>query len=215
MATRSLTRQYDPIFAKYGPPIPAAYLRALGYKESGLKASDSSGAMGLLSIEPVVMESYNERHGTSYRRADLVDPAINVMIVADHLKTIAGRFAKHPSKNMKMDWRNPEFVRLLTAGWNSGHSEAAGVGHVVSYLEANRLPVTHDNVFQYAAASGGTKYLQNTAKQMWQRAVVELYYAQPDAPGAGGGEITKLVLGGFVVWGAYTLWQRSNRARTS
>ena len=212
MATRTLTTKYDPIFAQYGRPIPAAYLRALGYKESGLNAADSSGAMGLLSIEPVVMEAYNERHGTSYVRSQLTDPAINVTIVADHLKYIAGRYAKHPSKNMKMDWSNPEFVRLLTAGWNSGHSEAAGVGYMASWLEAHHLPVTHDNIFKYAATAGGTKYLQNTAKQLWQRAVVDLYYAQPDAPARGGGGILAIAATGFVVWGVYTLWTRRSRA---
>ena len=212
MATRTLTTKYDSIFAQYGRPIPAAYLRALGYKESGLNAADTSGAMGLLSIEPVVMESYNKRHGTDYVRSDLANPVVNVAIVADHLKYIAGRFAKHPSPNMKTDWSNPEFVRLLTAGWNSGHSEAAGVGYMASWLEARHMPVTHDNIFRYAAQAGGTKYLQNTAKQLWQRAVVDLYYAQPDAPGKAGGGVIKLALGAFAVWGAYTLWKRHVRA---
>lgn len=210
MATRTLTTKYDSLFRQYGVPIPAAYLRALGYKESGLNAADSSGAIGLLSIEGVVRDAYNQRHGTAYTNADLLNPAINITVVADHLKTIAGRLAKHPSKNLQIDWTNPEFVRLLTAGWNSGHSEAAGVGHVASYLEANHIPVTHDNVFKYAAAAGGTKYLQNTAKQLWQRAVTDLYFAQPDAPKPLG--IMKLALAGFLAWGAYTIWVRNRRS---
>lgn len=212
----ALTTKYDAIFQQYGRPIPAAYLRALGYKESGLNAADTSGAIGLLSIENVVRESYNERHGTAYTTADLTDPRVNVLIVADHLKYIAGRFAKHPSRNMKTDWTNPEFVKILTAGWNSGHSEApngGGVGCAASYLERNGIPVTHDNLFQYAAAAGCTRHLQNTAKQLWQRAVVDLYLAQPDAPK--GGDLVKMALAGFVVWGAYTLWKTYKPGRSA
>ncbi len=94
---------------------------------------------------------------------------------------------------MQTDFGNPEFVKLLLAGHNSGYSEAGGVGRVASYLEQRGIPVTHDNVFKYASAAGATVHLQNTAKQRWQREVAALYFAQPDAGGSGvGGFLAKV-----------------------
>jgi hypothetical protein len=79
---------------------------------------------------------------------------------------------------MRLDWGNPEFVKLVIAGWNSGYSEAAGVGKVAGWLSSQGIPVTHDSVFAYASQAGGTVHLQNSAKQNWQRSVVDLYFAE-------------------------------------
>jgi len=178
-----LPSTYDPLFRKYAGRLPVAYLRALGKRESDLNPRSSEGAAwGLLQVIPAVLASHNKRHGTSYSREDLLDPENNVKIAADLLNRIVVAFGKHPSPNLKEDWSNPEFVKLVTAGWNSGYSEAGGLGRVADYLEARGIPVTHDNAFRYAAVAGATEHLSNAAKQSWQRGVASLYFAQPDRP---------------------------------
>lgn len=199
----ALTTQYDPLFARYGNRLPVAYLRALGKRESNLNPSSTSGARGLLQVVDSVRKSYNERRGTSYTPADLLNAEINVRIATDLLNRIVIAFGKHPSKNMQENWANPEFVKLLTAGWNSGYSEAAGVGHVASYLEQRGIPVTHDNIYAHAAAAGGTVHLQRPEKRAWQQSVAALYYQQPDWNPGGG--LVGYILAGAAVWGAYKL----------
>lgn len=133
-----------------------------------------------MQVVEVVRDSWNKRKRDNVSRYDLLDADTNVKIASDLLNRIQVAYAKHPDPNMKPDWANPEFVKLVTAGWNSGYSEAAGVGHVASYLESRGIPVTHDNVFRYAAEAGGTRHLSNPAKQQWQRTVADLYFSQPD-----------------------------------
>jgi hypothetical protein len=200
----ALSTRFDPLFRRYGGVIPVAYLRALSKKESNQNPLESKASYwGLLQVGRDVIGSFNKRHGTSYRLADVLDPQLNVQMGAETLNRIATAYARHPSRNLQTNFQNPEFVKLLTAGWNSGYSEAAGVGKVAGYLEARGIPVTHDNVFRYAAAAGGTRHLQNDAKRVWQAKVTALYFQQPDRPQA----LTLLTagLGIFIVWGAYKL----------
>lgn len=205
----ALSTEYDPIFRRYAGRLPVAFLRALSYRESGQRPDlvmpgGAGAARGLLQVVGVVREDFNRRHGTSYGPDDLLDPEINVRMAAEVLNSIDLAYQKHPSKNMKESWGNPEFVKLLTAGWNSGYSESAGVGRVASYLEQRGIPVTHDAVFENAAAAGGTRYLQDGDKQAWQRTVASLYYSQPDWSNVGTG-IGAVILGVAIAWGAYQI----------
>ncbi len=205
----ALTTQYDPIFERHRGRLPVAYLRALAQRESGLRPElampgGAGAARGILQVVGVVREDFNKRNGTSYTAEDLLNPDVNVKIAADLLNRIIGYYRAHPSKNLKEDWRNPEFVKLLTAGWNAGFSEAAGVGKVASYLEAAGIPVTHDSVFANAAAAGGVTYLQRDERRAWQRSVAELYYQQPDRFDTGAGIVT-VVLVALAGWGAYRI----------
>jgi hypothetical protein len=198
----ALPRTYDPIFAQYAGRLPVNYMRALSKRESNLNPSESKDpAWGLMQVVPSVRESHNKRRGTSYTKLDLLNPHINTKIASDLLNRIVIAYQKHPDRNMREDWYNPEFVKLVTAGWNSGYSEAAGVGHVASYLESRGIPVTHDNVFRYASAAGGTKHLSNTRKRDWQRTVVDLFYAEG---GPGYADIVfKLLLTVGIGWAVY------------
>ena len=196
----SISTTYDPIFRRHAGRLPVAYLRALGKRESDLNPRSSDGAAwGLLQVIPDVLTSHNERRGTSYSREDLLDPEINVKIAADLLNRIVVAFGMHPSPNLQEDWSNPEFVKLVTAGWNSGYSEAGGVGRVADYLEQRGMPVTHDNVFRYADAARATQHLSNPAKQSWQRGVAALYFAQPDRPKWALALIT-VAFAGLAIW---------------
>jgi hypothetical protein len=177
-----LPTTYDSLFDRYGNRVPTAYLRALAKKESNFNPGDTQEpAWGLLQVVEVVRDSYNKRHGGYVPRSALLDPDTNVKMATDLLNRIVVAYGKHPDKNMKEDWSNQEFVKLVTAGWNSGYSEAGGVGKVARYLENQNIPVTHDNVFRYASAAGATRHLSNSAKKSWQRAVTDLYFSQPDA----------------------------------
>jgi soluble lytic murein transglycosylase-like protein len=181
----SLPTTFDSLFRKYGGRIPVPLLRALAKRESDLNPKSGGGSYwGLLQVGyKNVLPSYNERRGTNYSPDDLFDPEINVKIAADLLNRITVAMDKHPSPNMKWDPSNPESVKLLLAGWNSGYSEAAGLGKVASYLEAHGIPVTHENVFKYARTAGATKYLQREEydqKRRWQAGVASLYFSQPD-----------------------------------
>lgn len=189
-ALSSLTRQYDHLFRRYGGKIPVALLRALAKKESDLNPQSGGGSYwGLLQVGyKNVLPGYNKRHGTSYTPQDLFDPEINVKIASDTLNRIVVAMGKHPDRNMRWDPTNPETVKLLLAGWNSGYSEAAGLGKVAKYLEQRGIPVTHENVFTHAKAAGATKYLQREQydqKRRWQASVADLYFQQPDAPKKG------------------------------
>jgi len=200
----ALSKQYDAIFAKYAGSMPVNLMRALSKRESNLNPNEANDpAWGLMQVVSSVRDGYNSRYGTSYTKQDLLNPDINVKIAAELLNRIAAGYGRfHPNvPNMRSDWGNPEFVKLVIAGWNSGYSEAAGVGKVAKYLEGAGVPVTHDNVFAYASQAGGTVHLQNAAKRSWQRSVVDLYFAE----GGPGSTLRNLVLVALIAWGVYSL----------
>ncbi|MDP2607253.1 MAG: transglycosylase SLT domain-containing protein [Deltaproteobacteria bacterium] len=199
-----LPTTFDALFIRHASGVPLNLMRALTQRESGFNPSDSSGpAWGLMQITEVVRNAYNSAYRTAYSRSDLLSPEVNVVMAGDLLKRIAQAYNKHPSPNMKIDWNNPEFVKLVIAGWNSGYSEGGGVGRVARYLEGNGIPVTHDNVFAYAAAAGATTQLQKSAKQAWQRSVVDLYFAEGgDKAGVGSVVLYALITLG-VTYGVY------------
>jgi hypothetical protein len=176
-----ITTAFDPLFRRYGGGIPLNYLRALSKRESNMNPAESRDpAWGLMQIVPVARESYNRRYGTNYTKQDLLDPEVNVRIGTDLLKRIVASYqANHPDvPNLRPNWRNPEFVSLVTAGWNSGYSERAGVGAVARWLKRQGLPVTHANVFRHARQAGATRHLANPTKENWQRSVTNLFYAE-------------------------------------
>ena len=173
----ALPTTYDALFRKHGTGIPVAFLRALAARESDFRPRESGyPGYGLLQIVPVVAQEAGYSHGA------MLDAETNIKVGADLIRRIMGVYARHPSPNMKPDWTNPEFVKLLLAGWNSGYSDAGGVGRVARYLESRGIPVTHDNVFKHASAAGATRHLSNDGKRRWQAGVASLYFAQPDAP---------------------------------
>lgn len=204
----ALSTAFDPLFSRFGGSIPVAYLRALSSRESGQNPNANAGkaaAQGLLQITTVARNGYNARHGTTYATADTLDPSVNVAIATDLLQSIIKAYAGHPSAHLKENWSNPEFVRLLTAGWNAGYSDGGGVGKVATYLERQGQPVTHAAVVANASPAGAVSYLADPARAAWHRSVADLYYAQPDAGAAGGGDLLKLALAGLTAWGLYSL----------
>lgn len=191
-----LPTNWDSLFSKYRGVLPVPFMRALSKRESNLNPNEAvAPAYGLMQVVPTVRESWNKRTGDSWTQNDLLNPDLNVRMAADLINRIVKAYNKHSDPNMKADWGNPEFVNLVVAGWNSGYSEAGGVGRVAKYLESKGIPVTHDNVFKYASAAGATRHLQNPQKQAWQKSVTNLYFHQPDALSPGEKESS---LGGFL-----------------
>ena len=181
----SLPRTYDALFARHAGRLPVAYLRALAKRESNMNpnAANPGGAdaaKGILQVVGVLRNDYNRVNGTSYTPEDMFDPEINVKIAAWLLNRIVAGYQKHPDRNMKEDWANPEFVKLVTAGWNAGFSEAGGVGKVASYLEQRGQPVTLAAVHAAAPIAGGSKWLAMAPRIQWHESVAKLYFEQPD-----------------------------------
>lgn len=202
----ALPKTFDPLFRKYAGSIPVNYLRALSKRESNMNPSESKDpAWGLMQVVPIVLESYNDRHGTRFSRQDLLNAEINVMIATDLLNRIAKQYPKfHTDPNMQPDWNNPEWVALVTAGWNSGYSERGGVGKVAGYLEKRGIPVTHANVFRHSGAAGATRHLRNPTKQRWQVSVVDLFYQE----GGPGRSIPIVALGAILAGYLVYRWTR-------
>ena len=178
-ATSARVRRFDPVFQRYRGTIPIEYLRALVERESnGLPNVRGGSAIGLMQIVPVVLDDYNKRHGTTYRTEHLTDPATNVAIGCELLRIIIESYRKnHPRvRTLQADWNNPQFVELLTFGWNAGFSEAGGLGRIARYLEGlGAVDITIDQVAAHAKPAGASKHLSNPAKVAWCKSVVALY----------------------------------------
>ncbi|MEZ4404485.1 MAG: peptidoglycan DD-metalloendopeptidase family protein [Kofleriaceae bacterium] len=165
----------DQIFAAYGRGIPVAYLRALARAESGLQPHHP---MGVINVVKVALDAYRDRHPTSAVRAtDLRDPVVSVTVAADHLRMIGAALAtNHPDvRNLQEDWRNPRYVELLTAAWNSGHSERAGVGRGAAWLAAHGQEVTVTNLWRFAREAGLASTFTNRRKLEFATRVAEEY----------------------------------------
>jgi Transglycosylase SLT domain len=173
-------RTYDDVFAGRGRGIPAPYLRALALHESDMRPRLSDGpAWGLMQVIEVVREDFNRRERKNFTRSDLLDPAVNVTIAASSLALIAKSYAaNHSSANMQTNWRNPQFVALLTFGWNAGWSERGGVGRVVSFLEQRGMDVNVNSVFDASKASGASPHLANPMKLAFAKQVTRQYFAE-------------------------------------
>jgi hypothetical protein len=178
--TGGLTRRFDVLFARHGRGIPVAYLRALAQAESGMNPHDR---LGLINVVPKALAGYNERHPEARISPDeMRDPAKNITVAADHLRVVIDSYRRnHPDvPNLVENWQNPHYVRLVTAGWNAGHSERAGVGRVVRFLKAQPAAsrpteITIDTVFEAAGRAQATKHLSNPRKLAYAKGVVAAF----------------------------------------
>ena len=192
-ATSPRVRRFDAVFERYRGGIPIEYVRALVERESSGQPSVRAGtAIGLMQIVPVVLDDFNKRHGTTYRSEQLADPATNVAIGCELLRIVIESYRKnHPHiRTLQADWNNPQFVELLTFGWNAGFSEAGGVGRVARYLEGlGAIDITIEQVAAHAKLAGASKHLSNPAKLTWSKSVAALYLRERAAARAVGAEL--------------------------
>jgi hypothetical protein len=174
-----LTRRFDDLFRLHGRGIPVAYLRALANAESGMNPDHR---LGLINVVPTALADYNARHpNASITAAELREPAKNIAVAAAVLRTIIDSYQRYHRNipNLVEDWGNPRFAELLTAGWNSGYSELAGVGRVVSFLKTRGIvrpaDITLDTVFDAAWSAGAASHLSNPKKRDFAKNVAAAY----------------------------------------
>jgi hypothetical protein len=131
------TGSFDSVFRRNCPGVPVPYLRALAKHESDFNPLDAEGpAHGLLQVVEKVRIGFNDRFGTSFSRADLLNPEINATIACELIARIARVLpANHPRSFPVPSWLDPRFVGLVTFAWNAGFSEAAGMGFVIGEME--------------------------------------------------------------------------------
>lgn len=175
----------EEIVTAFGRGIPAEYLMALAKAESG---PTLDAARGVLQITDTALADYNRRNPAAPITADrLRDPVVSVRVAVDTLLAIIASYREHHGNvdGMREDWQNQIFVELLTAGWNAGHSQAAGVGRVVRYLRQSGRPITLDAVWRHAQDAGATAHLRNPAKLAFARAVAADYMRRVSAGGGG------------------------------
>lgn len=181
-----LSRRFDDLFARHGRGIPVAFLRALAAAESGMNPNDR---LGLINVVPVALADYNRRNPSAPINAEeMRDPAKNITVAADHLRTIIDGFKKHHPDvpNLREDWSNLGFVQLLVFSWNAGHSELSGVGRVVGFLKAQPAAhavvrpadITIDSVFDAAWTARAASHLSNRRKLDYSKGVAATYFRE-------------------------------------
>lgn len=119
--------KYIPLFLELqeSTGVPAEFLWALAGRESrwnprkvrGVKGEATGAeirgrAVGLLQLTRKVVQGYNKEHGTTYRKADMLDARRNATVGAWYLTTWLPRF--------EPNWRDPRDVALIAQAWNSG-----------------------------------------------------------------------------------------------
>jgi len=200
---------FDALFTEHaGADIPVGLLRALAYHESSFRPEEvnPAGAFGLFQITRPALDDYNKRHGTSHTTAEILDPALNTTIAADHIRRILALYAQHSA--LATDWQSRRFVELLVWGWNVGHN---GVAHIVGRMEAAGLPadrITVDTASQVAAQVSRNPNLSSAKHLAYAKAVARTFFGDavsggppPVASGGGAssGGLGTLLLGAGVL----------------
>jgi soluble lytic murein transglycosylase-like protein len=120
--------RYIPLFvdleSEFG--TPAQYLYALAGRESrwnprkvatikgeATPAEVRGHAVGLFQLTRKVVTGYNEKHGTNYRKRDMLDAQLNARVAAWYL-------ASPQLTRFATDWKDAREVAVVTQAWNSG-----------------------------------------------------------------------------------------------
>jgi hypothetical protein len=149
--------------------------------ESGMNPRNKTGNhWGLFQVGPENLADYNKAHGTKWTMDDMLDADRNAQVWAWESERIRKALT---AAGAVENWQDRNWVRLFTAGWNSGYSAVAGVAKVLTYLKSKGLELTHDNVFMHGKAAGAIWTLQSgnskaAAKYKWQRDVAAVYAAE-------------------------------------
>ena len=169
----SMTRAFDKIFEEEGRGLPVPFLRALAKHESSSDPSEAKGpAWGLLQVgidkrAGNVLKSYNERHGESLHKVDMLNPRLNVRVAADLLSRIVELYK---AEGLKADWQNGNFIGLVVSGWNAGYSRKVGVIHTIRFLKKRGIPITLSAVYANTPeAAPKTKAGRAFVKRMGQQ----------------------------------------------
>jgi hypothetical protein len=178
-----VSHKYDGIYRRRIPFAPVSYLRALAHMESGQNPKNAGTHRGLFQVNQEVLTDYNKaalaRPGTpTFTWPQMLEAEPNAIVFSWALARRIKALKNTGEPNLQPDWKNPEYLKLITAAWNSGWSKRKGVPRVADYLSERRLAVTHDSVFRHAKAANATRFLwdegHGARKKLWQRQVAAL-----------------------------------------
>ena len=183
------TTKFDNIYREQAPDVPVAYLQALAGHESSNNPKERKGCCwGLLQVSNAAVTDYNKAKGTNFKRADALDPVLNVKIFYVQWKMFNRVFQRlirdrglPLMSNFVEDWSNRQYALLVTMAWNSGIGAVAfGVKHSTPRaLEPLRMkPLTAVDVAQ-SGRRVGTKKMRKVlrlAKIAYQAKVVGSYF---------------------------------------
>lgn len=150
--------------------VPPAYMVALAKHESSFNPSirhPGSNAVGLYQITQKALDGYNERNSTHHTLVDMLDPMINAGIATDHLNFIMSQWAARHGTRIRQDWNDPEWLALLTYGYNAGHN---GISLIVNAMRPDRS-ITVDAIARLAPNNRWGNLLRDPTRIAFAKAV--------------------------------------------
>lgn len=183
-------RNYDSLFDLYRGDIPLEYLRALAIVSGGgdfRPTQSTSDTAGLFAISTSLVDAYNRQFGTTYRPTDLGDVIINTKIAVWLINNVTKYYSLHYPRGLANNWRNSDYVSLVTLGFKVGHSENGGLGDALKVIEAqypDRMNL--EVVAQVAQQKGLPSYIYSQTWIDFAKHVTNLYAGSPhtSAPAA-------------------------------
>jgi len=186
--------KYDKLYQALGLGLPVAFMRSLAHMESGQDPQNKTGGQwGLFQISVDQVADYNKRAARKVEWPEVLSPDINTQVWAWLMRRWIDAAGATGIKNLKENWENPEFVKLLIAAHNGGGWTKGGVLKIAKWLRARRLPVTHDNLFKYGKQAGGywpfwgdskvaAEKEKALAKKKFQKGVYATWWLQKKLP---------------------------------
>lgn len=170
----TVAKTFDAVFDKYRGNIPLDYLRSLSFLASGLNPSKSiQGSAGMFMIPISTLDAYNKKIDENNEPAMLADPALNTKIACWVLTNIVNYYKSN--NVMPTDWNNPEYVNLVTHGYNCGYNKTNGTSAAILKVK----PVSIDNVAAYAKVAKMNSRLYDTKAINFAKSVTNLFLGTP------------------------------------
>jgi hypothetical protein len=176
-------RTYDTTFDMYRGDIPLEYLRALAIVSGGgdFKPNQSANdTVGMFAISTSVLDGYNQQFGTSYRASDLADIQVNTKVAVWMINNVTKYYSLHYPRSLGQNWRNSDYVAIVTLGFKLGYSENGGIGDAIKVIDSqypDKMNV--DTIAQVAQAKGLASYLYAPSWIQWAKSVTNLYAGSP------------------------------------
>jgi hypothetical protein len=176
-------RNYDSTFEKYRGDIPLEYLRALaivsgdGDFKPNNSTKDSAG-MFLISVD--TLAAYAKESKRDLKPVDLADVQLSTQVCVWLINKVRKYYSLHYPKSMGENWKNSEYVALITLGYKVGYSENGGLGDAIKVIEAlYPEKISIDTVAQVAKERKLATVLYSDKWVQWAKHVTNLYAGSP------------------------------------
>ena len=184
-----IPRKYDDDMRELLPVgMPLQYGRALAWRESSMDAREKTGGhWGLFQIGKVALDDINKfRSGRPWTLPEMLLARPNIEgfgiyytnVISKVFDLIIARAEAvgkgHLVRDFARDWKNPNYVLLVTMAWNSGPGvvrraaeRSVGAGKKANYT----------NVIRNARrlGSAGDRRKATGSREVWQRSVLAVY----------------------------------------